>query len=83
MTTNDNDPTFGEDPFDEADYTDKELTTAKVARLPKCNFCDRDALYDFKTQQGSWAYGCQSDYEAYRLYLNLGTGMGQKLVVEK
>jgi hypothetical protein len=54
---------------------------AKVHHLPKCSFCGRAAKYDFKTQQGQWAYGCQSDYEENRLYLNLGTGMGQELVV--
>lgn len=78
---------FGDTPFDEADYEEESDTSdapgthAKVDKLPKCNFCDRDALYDFKTQQGPWAYGCRADYETYRLYLNLGTGMGQKLVL--
>jgi hypothetical protein len=58
------------------------LTEARVARIPKCSFCDQDALYDFKTVSGQWAYGCQVHYEGFRLYLNLGTGMGQRLVLE-
>lgn len=58
------------------------LTEARVARIPKCNFCGAEAQYDFKTVNGQWAYGCEEDYQAYRLYQILGTGMGQKLVVE-
>lgn len=57
------------------------LTEARVARIPKCNFCGADAEYDFKTVTGQWAFGCREDYEAYRLYANLGTGMGQRLVL--
>jgi hypothetical protein len=58
-------------------------TKVKVSVLPQCNFCGGEARYDFKTQQGSWAYGCTIDYEAYRLYQDLGTGMGQELVLAK
>lgn len=58
-------------------------TEAKVAVLPKCSFCGKTAQYDFKTQQGSWAYGCTADYQTYRLYQGLGTGMGQRLVLAK
>ena len=66
-------------------------TTAKVAKLPKCDLCiyvdglteaeAKDAEYDFKTQTGQWANGCKPHYESHRLYPHLGTGMGQRLVV--
>jgi hypothetical protein len=57
-------------------------TDVKVAKLPLCNFCQvKSAQYDFKTQMGPWAYGCEEDYQAFRLYQKLGTGMGQRLVL--
>lgn len=58
------------------------ITTATITRPKKCDFCPKQAEYDFKTQMGPWANGCLEHYETYRLYLNLGTGMGQKLVVQ-
>lgn len=57
-------------------------TVAYVAALPKCNFCENEALYDYKTKTGPWAYGCQQHYEWTRLYSKLGLGKGQKLVVK-
>ena len=53
---------------------------AYVATIPACDFCGRPARYDFKTQHGPWAYGCEADYEVNRLYEDLGTGKGQRLV---
>lgn len=55
-------------------------TEVEVAHKPKCSFCGKLAEFDFKTQMGQWAYGCKEDYETYRLYENLGTGMGQRLI---
>jgi hypothetical protein len=56
-------------------------TEAKVSKLPNCSFCGRVAHYDFKTFSGSWAFGCRGCYVDYRLYDQLGLGMGQKLVL--
>lgn len=75
--------TYGDDPFDETDYEDQDLVEAKVAALPICNFCSEPALYDFKTKMGPWAYGCQGHFDIHRMYPDLGTGKGQKLVVEE
>ncbi len=75
--------TFGDDPFDERDYEDaKDLREAAVPQRPSCSWCSSPALYDFKTVSGPWGYGCQIHYEAFRLYDTLGTGKGQRLVVE-
>lgn len=52
-----------------------------VTELPSCNFCNKDAEYDFRTQSGSWAYGCSPHYVEWRMYRDLGTGKGQRLVV--
>lgn len=64
---------------------------AYVAVLPGCDICPLDsvnrnnpplpAMYDFKTQDGRWANGCEAHYQAFRLYDTLGTGKGQKLIV--
>lgn len=56
-------------------------TIAKVAVLPRCNFCSQSAVYDFKTKTGPWAYGCEEHWEANRFYTGLGLGMGQRLEV--
>jgi hypothetical protein len=68
-------------------------TLAKVTQLPDCDLCKhlpmdedsvlppRKAEYDFKTQDGRWANGCKPHYLRFRLYLDLGTGKGQKLEV--
>lgn len=57
-------------------------TTAKVARLPRCDFCGKEAEYDFKTKMGPWANGCQEDWEQNRYFTGLGLGMGQKLILD-
>jgi hypothetical protein len=71
----------------------KNGTIAYVTGLPTCQICKflpddvdsaeppRTAEYDFKTQEGPWAYGCEPHYKALRLYSELGTGKGQKLEV--
>ena len=57
-------------------------TQVKVSSLPQCNFGPEQAEYDFKTVFGPWAYGCREHYEALRQFPELGTGKGQKLIVE-
>lgn len=67
-------------------------TIAYVHTMPECNFCEiqarydelqpheiQKATYDFKSQNGQWAFGCDRHYSEHRYYPNLGTGMGQKL----
>lgn len=54
-----------------------------VAKLPKCDFCYRDAKYDFKTNMGPWANGCEDHYIFHRHYDALGTGKGQELVLKE
>lgn len=73
---------FGDTPFDEEDYADTELVEAKVSKMPSCSFCGEEAKYDFRINTGQWAYGCEKDYQAKRMYTNLGTGKGQRLVQE-
>ena len=56
-----------------------------VAKLPLCDFCKsagkaRDARYDAVVYGAGWAYMCQSHYEIHGI--GLGTGVGQKLVLE-
>jgi hypothetical protein len=53
-----------------------------VAALPRCNFCDKTAEYDFKTTMGPWANGCYDHYRYYSAYQTLGTGQGQLLVAQ-
>lgn len=58
------------------------ITTATITRPKKCDFCPKQAEYDFKTNQGPWAYGCEEHYLTNRYFRDLGTGKGQKLVVQ-
>ena len=57
-------------------------TEVKVPVLPPCDFCTdgTKATYDAKTKQGPWAYLCEDHYQ--RVGLGLGTGRGQRLIVE-
>lgn len=61
-------------------------TEARVHELPECDFGhlgqDQLAEYDFRTKGGSWAYGCEAHWVAQRMYVELGTGKGQRLVIE-
>ena len=52
---------------------------AVVKKLPKCDFCEEQAAYDFKTLMGPWAYGCLAHWSLYRFHETLGTGKGQHL----
>lgn len=49
---------------------------------PNCNFCRNLAWYDFKTNRGPWAYGCEAHWIEHRLYNLLGTGKGQKFIID-
>jgi len=52
-----------------------------IDELPKCDFCNNKAGYDMKLAKGGyWAYLC----EDHRYYgIKLGTGYGQKLILNK
>jgi len=56
-------------------------TTAYVQELPKCDFCDRQGLYDGKTRMGPWAYMCEAHFTSHGI--GVGTGVGQKLIPRK
>jgi hypothetical protein len=56
-------------------------TEVKVWELPKCNFCNEKAQYDFATRIGPWAFACERHYLQWRAYSGLGTGKGQRLVL--
>lgn len=69
---------------------DADLVEAKVNTMPDCDFaeydddeCKGEDRFDFKTQMGPWANGCNLHYERYRLYMDLGTGKGQRLVLNR
>ncbi len=51
---------------------------AKVAVLPKCDFCDETARYDGMTTYGPWANMCEPHFENNGV--GLGLGKGQRLV---
>jgi hypothetical protein len=53
-----------------------------VDAIPRCDFCDKDGLYDFKTVDGPWAHGCYEHYRYLAMYPDLGTGKGQLWVTE-
>jgi hypothetical protein len=57
-------------------------TLVRMKELPVCNWCGRPANYDFRTQAGPWAYGCERHWRVFRLYTELGEGMGQELKLE-
>ena len=58
--------------------------SVQVSRLPKCDFCMADAVMDAKTTMGPWANMCEEHGEMYGAYYpNFGTGMGQRLTLEK
>lgn len=62
----------------------KSGTLAYVSVVPECDFCGtnhQEALYDFKTKMGPWAFGCEAHYVANRAHPELGIGKGQKLVL--
>jgi hypothetical protein len=62
-----------------------ELTQVEVSKPRDCYFCleEGTAKFDFKTRSGSWAYGCLNHYLMHRMYAELGTGKGQRLIVRR
>jgi len=48
-------------------------------RLPNCDFCKEQALYDGRTVTGVWAYMCSKHYMSYGV--GLGAGKGQRLIL--
>jgi hypothetical protein len=62
--------------------------TTTVSKLPACDFCAHEgrgliaATYDFRTSMGPWANACEQHWRQYRATTRLGTGNGQRLVVE-
>lgn len=54
----------------------------KVLRLPDCQIplCSEIAHYDAQTKQGPWGYLCDSHFRT--LGVGLGTGKGQRLILE-
>lgn len=57
-------------------------TVAKVTRIPKCDFCGKEAKYDGKTQMGPWANMCETCWKQHGVG-KLGTGLGQKYELVK
>lgn len=61
--------------------------TVKVQEYPHCDFCHTNddkvvaAEYDFKTNLGPWANGCERHWLQHRAFPELGTGKGQRLVL--
>lgn len=62
-------------------------TEVKVIRIPDCDICTYDknkpgiaAVVDGRTKLGPWANMCEADFETYGV--GLGTGKGQRLVLE-
>jgi hypothetical protein len=62
--------------------------TTTVSKLPACDFCAHEgrgfiaATYDFRTSMGPWANACESHWREHRATTRLGTGNGQRLVVD-
>ena len=59
----------------------KPHTEVVVSKLPKCDFCSKQAQYDFKTRMGPWANGCLMHFKMYGY--RLGLGKGQKLILRR
>ncbi len=52
-----------------------------VDKLPPCNFCEDEAIYDGKTIMGPWAYMCQPCWDRNSLRVT-GVGFGQRLITK-
>jgi hypothetical protein len=52
----------------------------RLEKLPKCDFCKREANYDGKTIYGVWAYMCKGCFKIYGI--GLGLGKGQRLTTK-
>ncbi len=38
------------------------MRVKKIIKLPKCDICGEDAIYDVPTKEGPWANLCEDDY---------------------
>ena len=56
-------------------------TEVNVEVLPKCDFCDSQAVYDGKTKMAPWANMCAAHFKVYGI--GLGLGRGQRLILNK
>ena len=52
----------------------------KMSKIPKCDFCKEQALYDGRTVTGVWAYMCSKHYMSYGV--GLGVGKGQRIMLD-
>jgi hypothetical protein len=53
----------------------------KVFEIPPCDVCGKPAYADAKSPNGPWGYVCGVHFRQFGC--SLGTGKGQKLVLEK
>lgn len=58
-----------------------DVREAVVQKLPKCDFCEKNARYDAKTFQGPWANMCHYHWIENAQYKTLGEGKGQNLIL--
>jgi len=58
-------------------YSKNKETQTTLTEKRKCDFCDKEAKFDAKTQIGPWAYMCDHHFQMYGV--GLGVGRGQRL----
>ena len=51
----------------------------EVTRLPRCQWCLREAHYDARTRSGRWGYLCGEHFRQHGPG-RLGIGLGHRLV---
>lgn len=49
--------------------------------LPKCEYCDMTAQYDFVDSDGAWRYGCTGHWMKHRASRQLGPGHAKHLAI--
>ena len=58
------------------------IITATVDKVPPCSFCTKEAHYDAQQKDhGSWAFFCDEHWNTASVGM-LGTGIGQRLVLQ-
>jgi hypothetical protein len=60
-------------------YNNRNGLYARTHRLPKCDICGEEALYDARLSIGSWANVCSDHFNLYEC--SLGVGRGQQYVL--
>jgi hypothetical protein len=48
-------------------------------KLPKCEYCEMEAQYDFVDDGGEWRYGCVNHWMKYRASKQIGPGHAKHL----